>query len=64
MKKAPQDTFHESFRQEVKVSMFKLLFDDMDDLYNGRAKLHGGFLYLYFQQCHIIELLYDDIERR
>ena len=47
MKKALHDTFHKGLTQEVKVNIFKLSFDDMD------ALSCGGFLYIYFRQCHI-----------
>ena len=47
MKKVPQDTFHRGFPQEVKVNIFKLFIDDIID-----ALSCGGFLYIYFRQCH------------
>ena len=52
MKKVPQDTFHRGFPQEVKVNIFKLFIDDIID-----ALSCGGFLYIYFRQCHSFGLL-------
>ena len=53
--KAPHDTFQTSFPQEVKVNIFKLLFDDMEMLRCvGFCKFTPGNIY------HIFELLFDD----